>query len=155
MNHIGDDGSVSLPEDWFAPSAQSAVSAVAAALNGTKFTATLQLTPEIAGAVGSGIMSQTEGAASWVNGHHATGLDYVPFDNYVARLHRGEAVLSAFEAAAWRERGNLYGGTMGNTYNDSSTLYVGQMYMSNELDAAQLQQTLATMTRRRNRSYGA
>lgn len=29
---------------------------------------------------------------------HAAGLDYVPYDNYIARLHRGERVLTAGEA---------------------------------------------------------
>lgn len=33
---------------------------------------------------------------------HATGLDYVPHDDYVARLHEGEAVLTKAEAADWR-----------------------------------------------------
>lgn len=33
---------------------------------------------------------------------HATGLDYVPYDEYPARLHRGEAVLTAMEARNWR-----------------------------------------------------
>ena len=33
---------------------------------------------------------------------HADGLDYVPRDNYVARLHKGEAVLTANEASAYR-----------------------------------------------------
>ena len=33
---------------------------------------------------------------------HAEGLDYVPYDNYVARLHRGEKVLTANEASAYR-----------------------------------------------------
>ena len=33
---------------------------------------------------------------------HATGLERVPYDNYLARLHVGEAVLTAAEAQAWR-----------------------------------------------------
>lgn len=36
------------------------------------------------------------------DGSHAGGLDYVPFDNYVGNLHRGEAVLTAGQAAEWR-----------------------------------------------------
>lgn len=32
----------------------------------------------------------------------ATGLDFVPRDNYLARLHYGESVLTKEEAAAWR-----------------------------------------------------
>ena len=33
---------------------------------------------------------------------HATGLDYIPYDEYPASLHRGEAVLRADDAARWR-----------------------------------------------------
>lgn len=33
---------------------------------------------------------------------HATGIDYVPYDNYAARLHVGEMVLPAAEAARYR-----------------------------------------------------
>lgn len=33
---------------------------------------------------------------------HATGLDFVPYDNYMMRAHYGEAVLTAPEASAWR-----------------------------------------------------
>ena len=33
---------------------------------------------------------------------HATGLAYVPYDNYLARLHQGESVLTQTEAAQWR-----------------------------------------------------
>lgn len=33
-----------------------------------------------------------------VNGSHATGLDYVPFNGYVAQLHEGERVLTKEEA---------------------------------------------------------
>jgi len=36
----------------------------------------------------------------------ATGLDYVPRDNYLARLHQGEAVLTRNEADAWRSGGD-------------------------------------------------
>lgn len=36
---------------------------------------------------------------------HATGLDYVPYDDYVARLHKGEAVLTRAEANNWRKGG--------------------------------------------------
>jgi hypothetical protein len=42
------------------------------------------------------------GPSGLVDGSHASGLDYVPFDGYLARLHRGEAVLTAAEAAAYR-----------------------------------------------------
>lgn len=37
-----------------------------------------------------------------IDGSHAGGLRYVPFDGYLAQLHRGEAVLPAAEADAYR-----------------------------------------------------
>lgn len=37
-----------------------------------------------------------------VNGSHAGGMDYVPYNNYVANLHRGEMVLTADEADNYR-----------------------------------------------------
>lgn len=37
-----------------------------------------------------------------VNGSHASGLDYVPFDGYIAELHRGEMVVPAEEASMLR-----------------------------------------------------
>lgn len=48
------------------------------------------------------------GLAGWLgprftlDGTHAMGLDYVPFDNYLAALHEGESVLTAEEARVWR-----------------------------------------------------
>lgn len=33
---------------------------------------------------------------------YATGIDYVPYNSFPARLHEGEAVLTALEAAQWR-----------------------------------------------------
>ena len=43
---------------------------------------------------------------TYVHGSHADGLDYVPFDGYIARLHRGERVLTAEEAR--RGTGNTF-----------------------------------------------
>lgn len=34
---------------------------------------------------------------------HANGLDFVPYDNYLARLHYGETVLTRKDADAWRK----------------------------------------------------
>ena len=45
----------------------------------------------------------TGGAAKpWIQGSHASGLDYVPFDGYIAELHRGEMVVPAGEASMLR-----------------------------------------------------
>lgn|GEM_PF-2099869 len=41
-------------------------------------------------------------AQGGVSGSHRTGLEYVPFDGYVAELHKGEKVLTADDAAALR-----------------------------------------------------
>lgn len=42
--------------------------------------------------------TQTSTKPLIVNGSHANGLDYVPFDGYIAELHQGERVLTANEA---------------------------------------------------------
>lgn len=39
---------------------------------------------------------------------HAIGLDYVPFNEYPAMLHKGEAVLTAREAEEWRRGATNY-----------------------------------------------
>ena len=44
-----------------------------------------------------------------VDGSHANGLDYVPYNNYVANLHRGEMVLTAREAENYRNGGKTRG----------------------------------------------
>ena len=41
-------------------------------------------------------------AGGMLDGSHAGGLSYVPWDGYRAELHKGEAVLTASEAAQWR-----------------------------------------------------
>lgn len=46
----------------------------------------------------------------WANDYyskhpHASGLNYVPYDDYPALLHRGEAVLNASQGRQWRQGG--------------------------------------------------
>lgn len=62
-----------------------------------------------------------------VNGSHAFGLGYVPFDGYIAELHRGEMVLPAKEAAQLRKSNaasysNISITVNGAKYNDEETL---------------------------------
>lgn len=53
-----------------------------------------------------------------VNGSHADGLDYVPFDGYVAELHQGEAVLTSGEASFLRSA-MAAGRTLGGSQRSS------------------------------------
>ena len=51
--------------------------------------------------------------SSGTDGSHAGGLDYVPYNNYVANLHRGEMVLTADEADSYRRgKGSSNGFTL-------------------------------------------
>lgn len=59
--------------------------------------------------------------SSGTTGGRAGGMDYVPYNNYVANLHRGEMVLTADEAEAYR-RGNS--GVGGFTVNQ--TIYAAK-----------------------------
>lgn len=45
-----------------------------------------------------------------VDGSHASGLNYVPFDGYRAELHRGETVLPAAEADRYRRSASASNG---------------------------------------------
>lgn len=65
-----------------------------------------------------------------INGSHADGLDYVPFDGYVAELHQGEAVLTSGEASFLRSAmaaGRTLGGSRRNSraVSDSDTVGSG------------------------------
>lgn len=53
--------------------------------------------------------SHTGGGAKFTIPGFATGLDYVPHDNFLARLHEGEAVLTKQEAKLWRGDQNQNG----------------------------------------------
>lgn len=48
------------------------------------------------------VSANAKGGSKSVNGSHASGLNYVPFDGYIAELHKGESVLTASEAAMYR-----------------------------------------------------
>ena len=48
----------------------------------------------------------TKSGKKAINGSHASGLSYVPYDGYIAELHRGETVLTAKEAARYRNGGS-------------------------------------------------
>jgi TP901 family phage tail tape measure protein len=51
---------------------------------------------------GGGGSGGGSGPGGPVRGTHASGLSYVPADGYIAELHRGEMVLTALEARAYR-----------------------------------------------------
>ena len=80
-------------------------------------------------ATGGGGVSPYGGLISAVAGSifpsHATGLDRVPYDNYVANLHKGEAVLTAQEAQAWRNMttgAGMSGGAIAMSGGGTSTV---------------------------------
>ena len=58
------------------------------------------------------------------NGSHAGGLAYVPFDGYIAELHKGERVLTASEAKAYKDGEKSSGGgvtVIQNIYSQAKT----------------------------------
>lgn len=56
---------------------------------------------------------------------HAIGLDYVPYNNYAANLHRGEMVLTAREAEQYR-KGENTANVVQNQYFETSSLDVAK-----------------------------
>lgn len=69
-----------------------------------------------------GKSNEARSAAASVNGHHANGLDYVPFNGYTAYLHKGERVLTKQENEAYT-RGRTSQGDTFNFYNTKPNAY--------------------------------
>ena len=72
---------------------------------------------------GAGLNGWSGGGSGVSTGNgtpHATGLDYVPFNGYHARLHEGEAILTAEQSRVWR--GMLNGPTNGGSALDYGAL---------------------------------
>lgn len=61
-------------------------------------------------------------ASRRVNGSHANGLSYVPFDGYIAELHQGERVLTKEENKVYN-RGSGQSGDVFNFYNTKPEPY--------------------------------
>ena len=74
------------------------------------------------------------------DGSHANGLWSVPYNGYLARLHKGERIIPAREVAS-------------RSYN--SNLYVENMNMSGGADAAGLAAAMAAAQRRTMSAYGS
>ena len=82
------------------------------------------------------ISTPASGTAN-VDGSHAGGLDEVPFDGYIARLHKGEAVLNSTNAEAWRS-GSMGGGTARLESMMSQLLTMTQQMVSNTAGSKQV-----------------
>ena len=104
----------------------------------------LQVTGITAGAAmngGGGLGGKVGAMDKWFNiPLHANGIWDVPYDGYLASLHKGERVMPAREVAS---------------SNFSSNLYVESMYMSSGTDAAGLASAMAAAQRRQMSGYGS
>lgn len=99
-----------IPAEW----GSGAQSSLQSYLNG--MTLTVEVTPNVSGA--SSALTTGRWVSALVEGSHADGLDYVPHDNYIAALHRGEKILTAAEAARYRAAETAYG--TGQTGGDAT-----------------------------------
>lgn len=110
------------------------------------------------------------GTGGGVSGSHAAGLGYVPFDGYIAQLHRGEMVLTALEAKAYRaEQFTNYGmlaaldrktSTTNNTDNrryespSNTSVRFGNVYVQKESDVDTLSRKLAKLNTKTSKGVG-
>lgn len=77
---------------------------------------------------------------SSIDGTHANGLPFVPFDGYIAALHKGERIVPAAQ---------------NKTMTNNSNLYVEHMHMNNGTDVNGLASAIAERTRRTMAGLGS
>ena len=122
---------------------------------------------QIVGQIANGISSAWDGLTRWFNGlwsglfggrnvdvnvngrsnydgSHAGGLDYVPWNGYIAQLHQGEAVLTAREAAQWR------GGNTAQKTDDRPIIIT----VNSILDGKKIGESVSKYNRDTARAYG-
>jgi hypothetical protein len=75
-----------------------------------------------------------------IDGSHYNGLDYVPYDGYVARLHKGERVLTA------QENREYSGGSSSN--GKPFVINIANMNVREEADIDRIAASLARELRR-------
>jgi hypothetical protein len=124
---------------------------------------------EIVDKIKSGISSAWDGLVSWFNdlwnslfgnlnvnvnanggsgvdSSNANGLPYVPFDGYIAELHRGERVLTANE-------NKKYGSGNGGTFGDVNITVYGANYGTPRELAQAISEELQMLTERKAAVY--
>ena len=98
------------------------------------------------------------------DGSHAAGLGYVPHDGYIAQLHRGEMVLTALEAKAYRaeqftnaQSAASSSGTVSRNYNETinATTRIGTAVFYENADVNELANRIADRNKRISRARGA
>ena len=108
------------------------VAGLQAQLSAVRFTANVAMN------VGTGGMAGA--MAQLLSGKHANGLPFVPWDGYIAQLHRGERVLTAAQ---------------NRNYTANSNLYVENMNMSGGMDAQALAAAMSAQNRRISAGFGS
>ena len=113
---------------------------------------TVETEPEIPADAGAQIQRQLSGVVAHVpvvfdlpggekelDGSHANGLPFVPFDGYIAALHKGERVVPA---------------SQNKNYNNTSNVYFDHVNVNNGIDADGLAARIAEHNRRTLAGFG-